>query len=176
MWGGGQARSRTEGDGAMVCAPKKWPRSVSLSVNCRVPLSNLGAGEGDRGSVLLGSSAVLRHAFGGGGGVTQKSPVHGRCCSQHLAFTREKQWMYGHGRKGVTSKCGPCRLFVSTKTNNNTLSGCGGKPPPPPPRSQWCCSRLTVRTGECRYEPIFPDPEMGELAWCVTHIQMVFLL
>ena len=43
-------------------------------------------------------------------------------------------------------------------------------------RSPWSYCRLTVRIGGWRYKPIFPDPEMGQLAWCVTHIQMVSLL
>ena len=45
----------------------------------------------------------------------------------------------------------------------------------PPFRSQWRYSRLAVTTGEWRYEPIFPDPAMRPLAWCVNHLQIVHL-
>ena len=52
----------------------------------------------------------------------------------------------------------------------------GASPPTPPLRSQWRYSRPAVRTRGWGYEPIIADPEMGRLAWCVTHLQMVSLL
>ena len=42
-----------------------------------------------------------------------------------------------------------------------------------PPSAQWCYSQLTMRIGGWRYKPIFPNPKLGRLAWCVTHFQGV---
>ena len=33
-----------------------------------------------------------------------------------------------------------------------------------------------VTAGGWEHEPIFPDPEMGQSAWCGTHLRMVHLI
>ena len=35
---------------------------------------------------------------------------------------------------------------------------------------------LAVTIGGWRYEAMCPEPEMGQVAWCVTHLQMVRLV
>ena len=45
-----------------------------------------------------------------------------------------------------------------------------------PLRSQWRCSRPIVIIGVPKYEAIFADPKLRQLASIVTHLQIVPLL